>query len=300
MNQRRGQSWQRRSIPRLRPGARRAARRGGGGCSPSPRRPADGGAGRHRGEHRAAVGAAGARLLATATVSGSSPPTRWRSAACCCSAGEAGRPARPQADLHGRRRPVSPPPQRSAGAAPNFQMLVAGRAVQGAVRRAARARGAGAAHHDVHRAPGAARGRSRIFGAIAGSAGADRPAARRPARPSHSQLAVDALRQPGLRRPRGCSAASALLRRGEARAPAQDRHSPARVPASAGLFALVYGLLRRPDPTAGHRRRPVASLTGAGALLAACRSWQTQRPPHRCCRCAVLPDRNRGRLTSSC
>ena len=94
-------------------------------------RPADGRARRLDREHRAAVGPARTSASATPTGSGSSRPTRWRSAGCCCSVA-----ASPTTS--GRKRTFIVGLLGFAGAsalggiAPTAELLFAARALQGA------------------------------------------------------------------------------------------------------------------------------------------------------------------------
>ena len=113
-------------------------------------RPADGRARRDHREHRAALGAGRARASPTAPASGSSPPTRWPSAACCCSAASSAT----SSAASGRSSSAcsaSPSPPPSAALRQSFEVLVGARALQGAVRRAARPRRPLAADDHVHR-----------------------------------------------------------------------------------------------------------------------------------------------------
>ena len=93
-------------------------------------RPADGGARRHRREHRPPVCPGRPRLHATASGSGSSPPTRSPSAACCCSAAGC-RTCGAQAHLHHRSHRIRVA-SALGGAADTFELLVGARALQGA------------------------------------------------------------------------------------------------------------------------------------------------------------------------
>ena len=119
-------------------------------------RPAHGRARRDDREHRAADRAAATSASPTTRASGSSPPTRWRSARCCCSAARsatssaASGPSSAACSASPSPRPSAAPPAPSACSSPPARAA-------GRLRRAARARRAlGAADHDLHR-PGRAR-----------------------------------------------------------------------------------------------------------------------------------------------
>ena len=172
------------------------------------------------------------------------------------------------------------------GPAQGFGMLVAARAMQGAVRRPARARSAVAADDDVHR-PGGARKAFGIFGAIAGSGA------------SVGLLLGGVLTEylswrwclyvnlavRGARRDR---------RRAPAAQPGPDGEAPHRHPrraltASLGLFALVYGFSNaethgwgaRHDGRLARRRRSSCSSASSSSSAASrtrccrCGSWST-------------------------
>src|SRR5580700_3174698 len=244
----------------------RDARRGAAvvGARRRQRGAADGGAGRDRGEHRAAVGAARAGVLRRG------PPV-GRDRLCAgvrqlaADRREAVRPARPQPHLHGRAGRVRRRLRAGRGGA---ELRGPGRRPgrPGRVRGAARAGRAGDRHGDVRRQPGPRprvrdlrrRRRDRRRGRLATRRAADRA----------PELALDAVRQPGLRRHRADRGGGRPAHR-----PTIDL--PGTVLVSAGLFLLVFGLSRA---QAGGWHAPASwlSLTGAAALLAAFAGWQTR------------------------
>ena len=247
---------------------------------PARHRPADGGARRDDREHRAALRADGRSASRPTAASGSSPPTRWRSAACCCSAGKLG-------DLFGRKWTFIAGligfavASAIGGAAQTFGVLVAARALQGAFGALLAPSALVAA--DDRRSPTrpTAPRRSAIFGAIAGGGasvglllGGD------PHR--GALLALVPLRQPrdrAARRHRGAPAP---------REPRQSRQRPridcrarSRSPSASSRWSTGS---RTPRPTPGRTRHDLRRSSRAPCCSRP--SWPSSAEPRiRCCRC---------------
>ena len=175
-----------------------------------------------------------------------------------------------------------------AGAAGSFEVFVARPRAPGRLRRAARPRGAVAALDHVHR-PGRARQGVRRLRRDRRRRRRGRPAARRRAH-RVPRLALDDVRQPRLRDPRGD-------RRGRAPAPAaRDRTKridiPGAIAATTGLFALVYGFAHAETDGWGDALT-IASLAAGVAILAAF-VWIERRVEQPLLPMRVVLDRTRG------
>src|SRR6266550_1599390 len=235
----------------------RDARRGAAvaGARRRQRGAADGGAGRDRGEHRAAVGAARAGVLRRGPpVGGDRLCAGVRQSAA--HRREAVGPVRPQPHLHGRpgrvRRRVG---TGRGGAELRGPGRRAGR--PGRVRGAARAGRAGDRHRDVRRQPGP-RPRVRDLRRGRRDRRRDRPAARRAA-DRVPELALDAVCQPGLCRHRADRGGGVPAPRGPAGAPAHARparHRPGLRRAVPARVRAVPGPGRRAAAAAAGPRRP--------------------------------------------
>src|SRR6266536_1495019 len=268
----------------------RDARRGAAvvGARRRQRGAADGGAGRDRGEHRAAVGAARAGVLRRGPpVGGDRLCAGVRQPAA--DRREAVGPAWPQPHLHGRPGRV----RRRVGAGRGgAELRGPGRRPgrPGRVRGAARAGRAGDRHRDLRRQPGP-RPRVRDLRRGRRDRRRDRPAARRPA-DRVPELALDAVCQPGVCRHRADRGGGVPAARGPASAPAQDRPArhraglrravPARLRAVPGPGRRLARarLLAVPDRRSCAARR-VHRLAGPGGRAAAAAAGARRPRPRR-------------------
>ena len=221
----------------------------------------------------------GPRASPTTRANGSSRPTRWRSAPCCFSGGRS-------ATSSGASGPSSPGSVGFAGAsalggaASSFEVLVAARALQGAFARSAGACCAVDRDHHVHRPRGAGQGVRCLRCARDRRRGAG-PAARRvPHRAP--DLALDDVRESGLRRPRGDRRGSPAGEHAPRRASEGRR---ARGPARE-LGALRPGLriLERRDGqlVRSAHRRPAGLRRGRCAGVRRSRAEGRHSPSCRC------------------
>ena len=183
------------------------------------------------------------------------------------------RPVRPAAHVRDRDRRSSPLASAAAALAPSIGALDVARALQGlggaivmpltlTILSAARARRA-------------ARRRARRVGRHQRPRGRVRPARRRRRRQRHL-LALDLLAQrPD--RPRARAARAAAARR-DAAARSGASTCPGSGSSSAGLFGIVWGLVRGNSRRLGARRRSSAPLVAGVVLVAAFVAWELRTP----------------------
>ena len=228
-------------------------------------RPADGRARRDDREHRAALRPGRARLLRREPPVGRHRLRPRRSAACCCSAAASATSSAASASSSPACS-ASPSPPRSAAPPQSFGVLVAARALQGAFG-ALLAPAALSLLTTTFTDPEGARQGVRHLRRDRRRRRRHRPAARRrPHRVPH--LALVPLRQPAVRRSRPPSPRFVAAASTRSRPSARGSTSPARVTATTGLFALVYGFSHA-ETTAGATPLTIACSSPSAVLLVA-------------------------------